>query len=213
MIQAAPPPPAPIHETRILSLGDSYTIGESVKPDERWPVRLAAMLRARGIRVAEPVIVARTGWTTDELSAGIEAARPVGPYDVVTLLIGVNNQYRGRPTGEFRSQFRALLERAVQFAGGKPGHVVVVSIPDWAVTPFGKRSGRDPSRIASEIDAFNAVARDETVHAKATFVDITPESREAATRPELVAGDGLHPSSAMYEAWVKLVLPVVLNAL
>ncbi|HEX3868096.1 MAG TPA: GDSL-type esterase/lipase family protein, partial [Gemmatimonadaceae bacterium] len=183
------PPPARAAEVRILSLGDSYTIGESVAAGDRWPARLAAALRARGARVSEPAIVARTGWTTDELSAGIDAARPRGPFDLVTLLIGVNDQYRGRPADEYRAQFHALLARSVQFAGGRAARVIVVSIPDWGVTPFGKRSGRDTRQIAAEIDAFNAVARDEATRAGAHFVDITPESRHAAARADLVAGD------------------------
>ena len=147
---AAPPPAA---EIRILALGDSYTIGESVAEEERWPVRLAAMLRSRGWSVAEPWFVARTGWTTDELSSGIDAARPDSAYDLVTLLIGVNNQYRNRSEEEYRAQFRALLGRAIGFARGKASHVLVVSIPDWAVTPFAGFAGGGgtglPSRFAA----------------------------------------------------------------
>jgi lysophospholipase L1-like esterase len=201
-------PPA---EVRVLALGDSYTIGEAVGADERWPVRLTAMLRTRGIKAAEPVIVAKTGWTTDELSRGIDDAKPRGTYDLVTLLIGVNNQYRGRPAAEYRDQFRALLGRAIGFAGGKASHVVVVSIPDWGVTPFAR--GRDRAKITAEIDAFNAIGRDEAAHAGAHFVDVTPESRHAATDAALVAPDGLHPSGKMYEEWTQLVLPVALAAL
>jgi lysophospholipase L1-like esterase len=207
------PQSAPPAEVRVLALGDSYTIGESVGAGDRWPVRLAAMMRTRGIRVAEPVIVARTGWTTDELAAGIDAAQPRGAFDLVTLLIGVNNQYRGRSSEEYRAQFRALLARAIAFADSRPSRVVVMSIPDWGVTPFGRKSGRDIGRIAAEIDAFNAIAGDEAARAGARFVDITPESRQAATDSGLVAGDGLHPSAKMYEAWTRLVLPSVLAAI
>src|SRR5262249_1266034 len=139
----------PAAEIRILSLGDSYTIGESVSDKERWPVRLAALLRGRGIRVADPTVVARTGWTTDEPSAGIDDAHAAGPFDIVTLSIGVNNQYRGRPIAEYRDQFRALLARAIRFANGQPSHVIVVSIPDWGLTPFA--AGRDRGLIATEI--------------------------------------------------------------
>lgn len=204
-------PSAPAPEVRILALGDSYTIGESVLADERWPVRLAAMMRARGMTVAEPVIVARTGWTTDELSSGIDAAHPSGSFDLVTLLIGVNNQYRGRSAEEYRTQFRALFARAVTFAGARPSRVVVVSIPDWGLTPFA--SGRDRAKIGAEIDAFNAIGREETKRAGARFVDITPISRRVVAEPELVAKDGLHPSGAMYEEWTRLILPVALEAL
>ncbi len=198
---------APAAEIRILSLGDSYTIGEGVRPNERWPMQLAAMLRARGIPVADPTIVARTGWTTDELARGIEATPPAGTYDVVTLMIGVNDQYRGRAANEYRDRFRTLLDRAAAFAGGRPSRVIVVSIPDWGVTPFA--AGRDRTRIAAEIDAFNAVNREEAARAGAHYVDVTPSSRGAADRPALVAGDGLHPSTAMYEEWTRIVLPAV----
>ena len=209
-------PPAVAAEVRILALGDSYTIGESVAEDERWPVRLAAMLRARGVPVVEPTIVARTGWTTDELSSGIDAVRPApaGPYDLVTLLIGVNNQYRGRTADEYRQQFHALLARAIAFAGSQPSRVIVLSIPDWGVTPFAKRDqGRDRAGIASEIDAFNAINRDEAARAGARYVDVTPISRRAATEPGLVARDGLHPSAAMYAEWARLALGVTMAAL
>jgi lysophospholipase L1-like esterase len=195
---------SPIAEVRILALGDSYTIGEAVAVEARWPMRLAAMMRARGIAVAEPTIIATTGWTTDELSRGIDAANPRGPFDVVTLLIGVNNQYRGRTRDEYRDQFRALLARAVAFAGGRAGRVVVLSIPDWGVTPFA--AGRDRAMIAAEIDAFNEINRDEAKRAGAKYVDITPISRRASVEPALIAADGLHPSGLMYEAWAALVI-------
>jgi len=195
----------------MLALGDSYTIGEGVAEGDRWPVRLAAMLRARGIAVASPDIVARTGWTTDELSVGIDAARPAGSCGLVTLLIGVNNQYRGRSGEEYRTQFRALLARATTFAGSRASRVIVVSIPDWGVTPFAQ--GRDRARIATEIDAFNVINREETVRAGARYVDVTPMSKRAATEKELVAGDGLHPSATMYAEWARLALPVAVEAL
>jgi lysophospholipase L1-like esterase len=198
-------------EIRMLALGDSYTIGEAVDEQERWPVRLAAMLRARGMSAADPVIVAKTGWTTDELSLGIDAASPSGTFDVVTLLIGVNNQYRGRPLAEYREQFRVLLDRAVAFADGRSDHVVVLSIPDWGVTPFA--SGRDRAQIAADIDAFNAVNLDEAVSRGSRYVDVTPVSRNAGLDPSLLATDGLHPSGAMYSAWADLALPAVLSAL
>jgi len=198
-------------EIRILALGDSYTIGEAVDARERWPARLAARLRSHGVRVADPEIVARTGWTTDELSAGIHAASPRGPFDVVTLLIGVNNQYRGRPLDEYRQQFQRLLALAVQFAGSAPDRVIVVSIPDWSVTPFAGE--RDRARIAAEIDAFNAVNRGEAGLAGVRYVDVTAISRRAAREPDLVAPDGLHPSGRMYEEWADVISPAALDAL
>ena len=186
--------PAAPH-ARYLALGDSYTIGESVAASERFPVQLAKQLA-----IGEPEIIARTGWTTDELNAAIDAAKPHGPYDLVTLLIGVNNQYRGRDAEQYRQEFAALLQRAIGFAGGNAKHVVVVSIPDWGVSPFAE--GRDRAKIGREIDLFNAINREETQRAGARYADITPVSRREKT---LVAPDGLHPSGAMYGEWVKVI--------
>lgn len=196
---------------RYLALGDSYTIGESVAEQERWPVQLVEALRRRAITVADPLIIARTGWTTDELNAGIDAAAPQGPFDLVTLLIGVNNQYRGRDAEEYRREFVELLRRAIGFAGNHPSRVIVVSIPDWGVMPFAE--GRDRTKIAREIDAFNGINWEETIRAKAHYVDVTPISREAARRPELIADDGLHPSAIQNRLWVELIEPKALQAL
>lgn len=196
---------------RFLALGDSYTIGEAVDFADRWPVQLAAMLRPHGIDISEPEIIATTGWTADELAAAIDAAQLIGPYDFVSLLIGVNNQYRSCPLDEYRAQFRGLLHRAIEFAGGDPSCVIVLSIPDWGVTPFAE--GRDRARIAREIDAFNAVNRDEAIAAGARYVDVTLISRDAAEDPSLIAADGLHPSGEMYRRWAELVLPEALSTL
>ncbi|HET7229873.1 MAG TPA: SGNH/GDSL hydrolase family protein [Longimicrobium sp.] len=193
---------------RFLALGDSYTIGEGVEPSDRWPVRLAALLRARGVDVADPEIIARTGWTTGELAAGIDAANPQGPYALVTLLIGVNNQYRGLSIDAYRQEFRELLRRAIGFADGHANRVVVVSIPDWGVTAFAE--GRDRPQVAREIDAFNAANRDVAHELGARWVDVTPTSRRMARD---VVDDGLHPSGAQYGAWADLVLPEALAAL
>lgn len=190
---------------RFLALGDSYTIGEGVAPEERWPSQLAAALRARSTPVADPQVIARTGWTTDELDAAIDDAAPRGPYGLVTLLIGVNDQYRGGSAADYRPRFEGLLRRAIGFAGGDASRVVVVSIPDWGVTPFAE--GRDRPRIASEIDAFNAVAREATSAAGARWVDVTPASREAGAAAEMLVGDGLHPSARQYARWTELILP------
>jgi lysophospholipase L1-like esterase len=184
--------------TRYLALGDSYTIGESVAESDRYPVQLA-----HALKIGEPQIIAKTGWTTDELNAAIDRADPHGPYGLVTLLIGVNNQYRGRSADEYRQQFAGLLQRAIGFAGGKAKNVVVISIPDWGVTPFAKN--RDRAKIGREIDQFNAINREETAKAGARYVDITPESRKAADDKSLVAEDGLHPSGKMYSEWTQLI--------
>lgn len=191
---------------RLLALGDSYTIGESVAVESSWPVGLAAALRATGLDVAPPRVVARTGWTTGELAAAIDAEPVDGPFDVVTLLIGVNDQYRGCPVDDFRPRFRDLVERAIRFAAGRSERVIVLSIPDWSVTPFAE--GRDRPRIAAEVDEFNGSVRSEAKRAGMRYVDITPISRRAGREPDLVARDGLHPSARMYAAWVEAVLPV-----
>lgn len=185
-----------------LALGDSYTIGEKVAAEDRWPMQLARMLRAAGVPVADPRIIAKTGWTTDELDAGINAAGVTGSHALVTLLIGVNNQYRGRSADEYRAQFRALLARAIGFAGGSPARVVVLSIPDWGVMPFAE--GRDRTKVGREIDAFNAIGKDEATKAGAAWVDVAPVSR--AMRDGWAASDGLHPSGAQYSEWAALAL-------
>ncbi len=187
-----------------LALGDSYTIGESVPEAGRWPMQLAAALRDRGVAVADPRIIATTGWTTDELSAAMDAAEPLGRWDLVSLLIGVNNQYRGRNLGEYRIEFADLLDRAIALAGDRARRVLVLSIPDWGTTPFGQASGRDTADIARQLDACNAAAADECAARDVAFVDITPLSRAPDAG---VAEDGLHPSAAQYAAWTALALP------
>jgi lysophospholipase L1-like esterase len=195
---------------RYLALGDSYTIGESVDKAERWPNQLAARLGQEGYET-EVTVIARTGWTTDELWQGIKEREINPPYDLVSLLIGVNNQYRGRDTDEYRGQFVFLLSKAIEYAGGDANRVLVLSIPDWGVTPFA--AGRDGGRIAREIDQFNAVNREETEKAGAHYVDVTPGSRRAVNDPTLIASDGLHPSGKMYAEWAELALPVTLEIL
>ncbi|MCO5167534.1 MAG: GDSL-type esterase/lipase family protein [Planctomycetes bacterium] len=197
--------------TRVLALGDSYTIGEGVRPADRWPVLLVERLRASGARVADPELIARTGWTTDELARAIERARPAGPYDLVTLCVGVNDQFRGRPLDETRPRFAALVARAAGLAGDRPGRVLVLSVPDWGVTPFA--AGRDRAAIAREIDALNAMARAEVERAGARWLEVTATSRRAADEPALLADDGLHPSAAMYARWAEAALPLAREAL
>jgi lysophospholipase L1-like esterase len=196
----------PLH---YLALGDSYTIGEAVPAAGRWPAQLVERLRARGVALDEPQIVATTGWTTDELSAAMDAASFAPRYDLVTLLIGVNNQYRGRSADEYRREFARLLQRAISLAGDRASHVVVVSIPDWGVTRFAHEQGRDPAQIAHALDTYNAIARDEATRASARWVDITPVSRR---HPELVADDGLHPSAAQYTLWTEAIEPAAAAA-
>jgi lysophospholipase L1-like esterase len=178
-------------------------------------VRLAAALEASGFSLTEPRIIARTGWTTAELLQAIEAASPppLANHDLVTLLIGVNDQYRGYGVDTFRSGFEALLARGVELADNDPHRVVVVSIPDWSVTPFAGSDPRGRDAIAAEIDAFNAIARELATSSGAPFVDVTADSRRAAHDRDLLAADSLHPSAAMYRSWVALILPAARHAL
>ena len=192
-----------------LALGDSYTIGESVSESDRWPVQLAARLNQKGLSFESPQIIARTGWTTDELREGISQSTLHPPYDLVSLLIGVNNQYRGRSVDNFIPQFEYLLEKAIEFAGNDTSRVFVVSIPDYGVTPFGKQGS--PAKIGYEIDAYNAAQKTICEKAGIPFYNITPIARKAADDPELVASDGLHPSGKMYREWVDLFLQDVIE--
>src|ERR1035437_5933479 len=194
---------------RFLALGDSYTIGETVDSAGRFPVQLARALRARKLKVGDPEIAARTGWTTDELAAGIEIAAPAGPYALVSLLIGVNNQSRGRDAERYRAEFKSLVARAVEFAGGKPSRVIVLSIPDWGLPPFA--AGRDRASAPPELARFTAVGRPETPAAGAHWVDVTPAAREE--HPGWVAADGLHPTASQYARWVELALDAAVAAL
>lgn len=201
------------HGLRYLALGDSYTIGEGVADGERWPVQLAHALRADGLGVDDPQIIATTGWTTEELQAAIDRAAPTPGFDLVTLLIGVNNQYRGRPLEEYLRQFQGLLEHAIALAGGRARRVVVLSIPDWGVTPFAAASGRDTARIATEIDAFNREARIACQRLHVAFVDVTTVSRQHGAEAAMLVADGLHPSGAMYRLWMQRAFPAARDAL
>lgn len=200
-----------------LALGDSYTIGEGVPAAGRWPMQLAALMRARGIPIDAPRIIATTGWSSDELAAAIaadDAAEPI-PRDqaLVSLLIGVNDQYRGRSLEDYRAQFAALLERAIEFAAGEPARVLVLAIPDWGVTPFALQSGRDRDRIAAELDAFNAAAEHRSRSRGARFVDTAAISRARGGEPAMLAADGLHPSAVLYALWAQAALAAAAMAL
>ena len=196
---------------RYLALGDSYTIGESVDPSLRYPVQIADSLEKRGYLTEDPRIIAVTGWTTVDLKAGIRAANPQGLYDLVSLLIGVNNQYRGMDISIYRKEFGELLDQSILFAGSDTGRVIVLSIPDWGVTPFA--SGRDRDKIAREIDQYNAINREITLSKGIAWIDVTGISRLAETDLTLIAGDGLHPSGKMYTEWVRLALPQIVKML
>ena len=188
-----------------LALGDSYTIGEAVEEKHRWPMQLADSLAQKNIVLGVPDIIAKTGWTTDELKSGIDNSSLNYPYDWVSLLIGVNNQYRGRSIEEFRKEFEVLLSEALTFSGNRRERVFVVSIPDWGVMPFAE--GRDREQIATEIDNFNQVIYEVCTIEEIEFIDITPLSRNVDVHPDWIAKDGLHPSRKQYAEWVQKILP------
>lgn len=188
-----------------LALGDSYTIGESVTDSLRWPNQLVATLKQNGRKFDPATIIAKTGWTTDELSTAMDTVALAPSYDYVSLLIGVNNQYRGRSIQNFETEFIQLLDRSVTLGNQKGANVFVLSIPDWGVMPFAE--GRNRKQIALEIDQFNVIIQTVCRNRNIAFFDITSISREAETNPILVANDGLHPSGEMYARWVDTVLP------
>lgn len=179
-----------------LALGDSYTIGEQVLPEENFPNQTVKLLENI---IAHQEIIATTGWTTDELDAAIDAANIVKQYDIVSLLIGVNNQYRGRTLSNFKIEFEHLLQRAIQFANNKTNHVFVLSIPDWGVTPFAE--GRDRKKIAEEIDCYNLVCKTAAEKFKTHYIDITASQRIDGNKDEYLAADKLHPSGKEYAKW------------
>jgi lysophospholipase L1-like esterase len=187
-----------------LALGDSYTIGEGVNEEERWPVQLVKHLALQKYLVNEPVILANAGWTTANLNAAIYSEDITDTFDIVTILIGVNNQYQGGSIVKFQNQFSELLSKAIIFAKNKPENVIVVSIPDWGVSPFGNSVVR--GKISKEIDAFNTVKKEETLKMNAKFVDITPISRLALNNSEFIASDSLHFSGEMYKLWVEEII-------
>jgi lysophospholipase L1-like esterase len=192
-----------------LALGDSYTIGESVPAEQSFPYQLSAELNKLNYKVSEPTIVARTGWTTDELIGAIKSRAIIQKFDLVTLLIGVNNQYRHYNIDTYRTEFVQLLNTALTYAKGNAKRVFVVSIPDWGATPYA--AGQDANRIAGEIDAYNAINQQEAAKAGVSYINITPISRVAKTDASLTAADGLHPSGKMYGQWVQLIKEQVIK--
>jgi len=189
--------------SKFLALGDSYTIGESVAESERWPVQLAKALNDLGQKIDPPRIIATTGWRCDQLKHAILDAKLSNDWGMVSLLIGVNNQYQGRTAESYAPEFEELLNMAVNLAGGKKENVFVVSIPDYGFTPFGKPK---QAEITKAIDAFNEVNRTITAKMEIKYVEITDLTREGLAKPEYVAGDGLHPSGGMYALWIERVL-------
>ncbi|HMK25903.1 MAG TPA: SGNH/GDSL hydrolase family protein [Chitinophagaceae bacterium] len=190
-----------------LALGDSYTVGEMLPSQDNFPNQVYAMMKNDSADFQSPRIVAKTGWTTDELEAGIIAANHADPlrssYDLVSLLIGVNDQYRGRSVDNYKPGFEELLKKAIAYAGNKAERVVVLSIPDWGVTPFA--TGRDREEIAREIDVYNAANKKIAEQYHVHYIDITPWTREAAADNSLLAADGLHPSGKEYKRWAEKI--------
>ena len=201
---------------KFLALGDSYTIGEEVLNNDLWPNQLCKALLKEDIILSDPVIIAKTGWTTDELLAEIQNIYPDSPgcfvnkdqipvYYIVSLLIGVNNQYRKLSIDTYRNEFRTLLKLAIIFANNIESRVFVLSIPEWGISPFAEGQERGARKEA--IDMFNKTNKEETLKNNIQYIDITPISRLVDKDPSLLASDGLHPSGKMYEKWVELILP------
>lgn len=197
------------HYFTYLALGDSYTIGESVPLDESFPYQTVQLLRKNGVHIHAAEIVARTGWTTLELAEHILHARLNDDYDFVTLLIGVNNQYRGLNIDDYKNDFEFLLKKALHFADDKNDHVMVLSIPDWSQTPFAREM--DKNKISEEITAFNKVNHAISTKYKVHYIQITDTENPADT--SLIAHDALHPSGKEYARWAQQIASVIQETL
>lgn len=201
-----------------LALGDSYTVGEQVLFSENFPNQTVQQLRKIGFAFYAAEIIAQTGWTTDELHKAIESTTLLNKYDIVSLLIGVNNQYRGRTVEEFKIEFEQLLQKAIQFAGNKPYRVFILSIPDWGITPFAEArlpdgQGRDRKQVAEEIDAYNYICESSAKEWQTNFINITSSQRAAGDQAVLLAADGLHPSGKEYNKWAVKLAEAILKDL
>ncbi|MBP1988295.1 SGNH/GDSL hydrolase family protein [Halolamina salifodinae] len=201
--------PAP-NGKRILALGDSYTVGTGVDADERWVTKLTERLRAEGEAVADPVVIAENGWTTDDLDEAIDKAEPAGPFDLVTLLIGANNCFQEEPPETFAPKFEAMLDRALEFAEN-PDSVVVITVPDYTLTPVGQEN--DPEEHAERLDAYEEITREAVEKRGVRLVDVIPPSKRVAAEPALIAGDDLHPAPAQHDLWLERIYPVAAEAL
>ena len=193
----------------LLCLGDSYTIGEAVADGENFPEQTVKLLSAAGYEFKIPEIIAKTGWTTVELQDAINKHSFRSSYDYVTLLIGVNNQYRGYDIKDYKTEFESLLQQAIHFANNKPDHVIVLSVPDWGATPFAKN--RDRQQIAKEIDEYNAANKMIAEKYKSHWLDITLSTRESASDPSYLASDGLHPSGKEYARWAAKIAAMLMT--
>lgn len=194
-----------------LALGDSYTIGEQVSSKDNFPHQTVALLKQQHFDVADPVIIATTGWTTDELAASIREHNIQETFSFVTLLIGVNNQYRGRSIENYKEEFLQLLNQAIAYAGDRPERVFVLSIPDWGATPFAE--GRDRQQVAKEIDGYNAACNEITLAHNCRYIEITASTREHARDKDYMAVDGLHPSGKEYAIWAQRLAELVAKSI
>ena len=194
-----------------LALGDSYTVGESVLLQKSFPYQTVQLLRKQGYNFSAPEIIAKTGWTTDELEEGIKEHKFLSKYDFVSLLIGVNNQYRRRDVMLYKMEFEQLLKKALAFANDKSSHVIVVSIPDYSVTPFAQ--SKDLDKMAKEVEVFNNVSKAVSIQYKVHYADITPGSKQAPNDPGLLAEDKLHPSAKQYTKWAEEIAEIITKQL
>jgi lysophospholipase L1-like esterase len=200
-----------MHIYNYLALGDSYTIGEAVSLTESFPYQVVQLLRSKEYNFNAAEIIAKTGWTTDELLDAINKSTLLSKYDFVTLLIGVNNQYRGRDALEYKEQFEELLKKAIELANGKKEHVIIVSIPDYSVTPYA--NSMDTEKISKEVEVFNSINRALSIQYKVQYVDITETSRNAKSDPALITSDGLHPSGKEYAKWAEKIIETMSSQL
>ena len=205
------PPSIPDSVKTFLALGDSYTIGHSVPEAERFPNQIVQLLKNDNIKISDPEIIAVSGWTTTNLINELNTKSPQNNYSLVSLLIGVNNQYRGGSIEDYKTEFTLLVNRSIQYAGNNRNNVFVLSIPDYSVTPFAQNT--DTQKIASEIDSFNLANKTISAQLGVNYLDITPISREAVNDPALIARDGLHPSGRQYKIWADMLASLMKKSL
>lgn len=203
----------PEKEKNMLCLGDSYTIGQSVKSEERFPEQTIDILQQKKIRFSSPEIIAKTGWTSSDLLTAIHQKLLNNDFDCVTLLIGVNDQYRGIDTSLYRQNFETILQTAISCADKRNDRVFVLSIPDYGVTPFALSGRQTPEEISAEIDLFNSINKAIALKYQVHYIDINPESKKAKDDPSLLAYDKLHPSGKMYSVWSGKLAGEILHSL
>ena len=193
--------------SKFLALGDSYTIGQSVEVNERWPVQFLKELKATTNVIDTLQIIAQTGWRVDQLKEAMNSSDLESPYGIVSLLIGVNNQYQGQNANDFRPEFIEILEKSLKLVENRTERLFVISIPDWGASPYG--FGFDRAKVSKEINEFNSVVKEESEKRGLRYFDITTISRRALIDRTLIASDGLHPSGKMYKLWVDKMIPII----